>query len=368
MNNNALFTSGVTAYQQRLESQKALYTKLIDLAKADTTASTVFRLSDKELFYEVMRTFDTALCNENAKGDLFDIYAVAIHKATNALIIANKGATLFGLTEKTQTPHIVRHIGFIVYTPGLGIEYGNVGLVGNVYDGKVVLRTESACTPSFLYGSQRCNCHHQWQNVRELAAYFNKIKTPKIKDGEQFEHWVQTQFEAKGNKHICSCPGKVGFVLLHVDSQNGMGSGYTPNEFVPSLTERASLRHRGEYTSEQLYDTTMYGGFTSIGISGDPRSENNQVGYKLTPVILDYLETSKHIIMLSNNPYKLNAMTDFGYNITRVKSIGAVNPAGSTEALQRGTEFNHLDIDNKLVSFQHELKRMKKELSLIVRG
>lgn len=249
-----------------------------------------------------------------------------------------------------------------------GVEYANAGIVGNVYNDKIVLRTESACTPSFIFGSQRCNCYHQWKIVRELATEYNKIETPDIDNGDEFEKWVQKQFVYENGKHICQNKSDLGFVMLHIDSQNGMGSGYTENEFVFDLTERASIRHRGEYTSEQVYNTTMYGGFTTIGIDGDPRRKGDGVGYKLTPVILDYLNINKEIIMLTNNPLKIKAMEDMEYKIIRVKSIGAVNVAGATEARERGSEFHHLDIDGNIVTFKEDYDRIKEELNEIIKG
>ena len=249
-----------------------------------------------------------------------------------------------------------------------GVEYANVGIVGNVYDDKVVLRTESACTPSFIFGSQRCNCYHQWKNVRELAAEYNEIENPNINDGDEFEKWVQKQFIYNDGKHICQNKSELGFVMLHIDSQNGMGSGYTKDEFVFDLNERASIRHRGEYTSEQVYNTTMYGGFTKIGIDGDPRSNANGAGYKITPIILDYLGVSNEVIMLTNNPLKIKSMKNFEYKITRVKSIGAVNVAGLTEASQRGSEFHHLDIDGNIITFKEDYDRIKQELDGVLKG
>ena len=110
----------------------------------------------------------------------------------------------------------------------------------------------------------------------------------------------------------------------------------------------------------------MYGGFTTIGINGDPRGENDNIGYKITPVILDYLNINKKVIMLTNNPLKMKQMKDFGYEIVRVKSIGAVNVAGSTEATQRGEEFHHLDINSDLTSFKEDYDRIKDEISEII--
>ena len=147
-----------------------------------------------------------------------------------------------------------------------------------------------------------------------------------------------------------------------------MGSGFTKDEFVFDLSERASMRHRGEYSAEQTYKTTMYGGFTTIGIDGDPRKETGGAGYMITPIIMDFLQVNKNVIMLTNNPLKINAMEKSGYNITRVKSIGAVNIAGATEATQRGSEFNHLDINGTLTSFKEDYKRVKKEIKKLLRG
>lgn len=365
MKDKELLIKGMDNYIERIKRCENIYLEILDSIPKDYT-ETIYRIKDRGLFNKIILNFVTALDQEKAEGDLMNIYDIAIHTKTNALIIANKGATLYSLTEKFETPHLVRHIGMCVYMPGIGMEYANAGLVGNVYDNEIVLRTESACTPSFLFGSQRCNCHYQWKNIRELAAHFNEIKTPDISDGDAFERWVQEQYKYENGKHIYQNKGKLGFVMLHIDSQNGMGSGYTENEFVFDLSERASIRHRGEYTSEQTYKTTMYGGFTTIGINGDPRGESDGIGYKITPVILDYLNTNKKVIMLTNNPLKMKQMKNFGYEIVRVKSIGAVNVAGSTEATQRGEEFHHLDINGDLTSFKEDYDRIKDEISEII--
>lgn len=365
MNEKEIIIKGMNNYIRRIEKCEKTYEEVLDSIPKDYKEK-IYKITDRNLFSKILLNFVTALNQESAEGDLMKIYDVAVHMKTKALIIANKGATLYSLTEKYETPHLVRHIGLCVYMPGIGMEYANAGIVGNVYDEEIVLRTESACTPSFLFGSQRCNCHYQWKNIRELAATFNKIETPNIKNGDDFERWVQEQYKYDNGKHIYQNKGNLGFVMLHIDSQNGMGSGYTENEFVFNLAERASLRHRGEYTSEQTYKTTMYGGFTTIGLKGDPRSANNNVGYKITPVILDYLGTNRKVIMLTNNPLKIMQMENFGYEVLRVKSIGAVNVAGSTEATQRGTEFNHMDINGDLTSFKEDYDRIKEEISQIV--
>lgn len=356
--------SGMNNYISRINKVKEVYSKIKKLS--ENSVEQVFMIDNSELFHEVISNLGPVLDKDKAQGNLQKIYDIGYHKNSGALIISNKGATIYSLSEITETPHLIRHIGFYIYMPGLGIEFVNVGLVGDVYNGRVVFRTESACTPSFMFGSQRCNCHYQWKNIRELAATFNKIKTPDIKNGREFELWVQSQLVLENNKHLFKSNGKVGFILMHMDNQNGMGSGYTKDEFVFDLYERASIRHRGEYTSEQTYNETMAGGFEIIGLEPDPRGVDNNLGYKVSSIILDYLGVSKDLIFLTNNPFKIKSIEDAGYKVTRIKSIGAVNLAGSVEAEQRGTEFEHFDIDGDLVSFKEDVNRIKKEIEEII--
>jgi GTP cyclohydrolase II len=354
--------SGIENYIKRLKKCQEIYAELL----ATMGEGVISRVTDRKMFRRIIENFVTALDQDTADSDLAEIYDVALHTDTGALIIANKGATLFSLSDKHSTPHLVRHIGLCIYMPGLGMEYANVGIIGNVYDDKFVLRTESACTPSFIFGSQRCNCHHQWQNVQELAASFNETKAPATKDGDEFERWVRSQYKYDNGKHIYQGDSQLGFVMLHIDSQNGMGSGYTKGEFVFDLAERAAMRHRGEYTAEQTQGVTMYGGFTALGLDGDPRGSGDSAGYKITPIILDYLGVNKEVIMLTNNPLKMRQMSDFGYQLHRVKTVGEINVAGATEARERGSEFCHFDIDDNLVSFKQEYDRVRKEILRLV--
>ncbi|MBX9690808.1 MAG: hypothetical protein K2Z81_00380, partial [Cyanobacteria bacterium] len=244
---------------------KELYAEVLRYATAERNGHRFVKLADKQLFNAVLENFGIVLPNEKAKHDLSTLYDVGLHLDTGALIITNKGATLFCHSPRTQTQFIARHIGCCVYLPGLGVEVANVGLVGEVYNGPVVLRSESACTPSFLFGSQRCNCAHQWETIRELAAHYNPANPPNIACGREFEQWVQKQFTTERGKYVATTPGQ-GIIMIHVDTQNGMGSGYSSEEFSFDLFSRASLRHRGEYSAEQIHQTTMAGGFHAIGI------------------------------------------------------------------------------------------------------
>lgn len=359
--------SGMNEFAKRIETQKAVYTKVLSEADKDPSKK-VFFIKNKILFNEVIQNFGPILNPLKAKSNLMNLYDIGLHKESGALIISNKGATLYCLSPKTQTPFLTRHIGFTLYLPGLGIEVVNVGIVGDVYSRKFVLRSESACTPSFLYGSQRCNCAHQWASISELAAHFNKINPPRVKNGKEFESWVQKQAEYKNGKHINIAKSKnPGFILMHLDTQNGMGSGYSKDEFAYDLFSRASLRHRGEYSAEQIEKTTMLGGFEAIGLTPDPRKENKNLGYKVAFIILDYLDTNKEIIFLTNNPLKIQHLEKNGYNISRVRSVGMINLAGSQEAEERHEEFHHLDITGKCISFKQEFNRLKNEIGRIFR-
>jgi hypothetical protein len=360
--------AGMNKFSNRIKIQKEIYKEVIYLSEKDKSENKIFQITEPAIFKKIINNFGATLDGGKEKFPLDTIYNIGIHKETGALIISNKGATLFSLSPKTNTPHLVRHIGFCVYFPSLGIEFVNVGIVGNVYDGKVIFRSESACTPSFLFNSQRCNCHYQWESIRELAANFNEIIPPKSKDGFEFEQWVQNQYISKEGKHLFKSNGKIGFILMHLDTQNGMGSGYSKDEFSFDLYSRASMRHRGEYTSEQVHKTTMLGGFEAIGINPDPRHEDGNSGYKLAFIILDYLNTSKEIIFLTNNPLKLQHLKNNGYKLTRIKTVGAVNLAGASEAEQRGVEFKHLDIDGTCISFNDEYERVKSEITHIIQN
>ena len=358
--------AGMDKFCQRVEQMKRVYAKIAENARDDKSPDKVYRITDKKLLCEVLGAF-AALDQKKAAANLTDIFEAGLHRETGALIISNKGATLFSLSPRTRTPYITRHIGMSVLVPGLGSEFVNVGLVGDTYTGRVVLRTESACTPSFVFGSQRCNCAHQWDSIRELAASFNRVEAPKLKSGHEFESWVQKQFEYNDGQHKPIQAG-TGFLLMHIDTQNGMGSGFTPGEFVFDLFSRASIRHRGEYSSEQIAKTTMFGGFGAIGIPADPRKENNFAGYKVTFIVLDYLGTSRDIVFLTNNPLKMLQLENNGYKLKRIKTIGEVNLAGSQEAEQRSTEFHHHDISGKCVSFDAEFERIRSEISNLVGG
>lgn len=349
---------GIRSFKALADRKRKLYAKLLAMSARDADGAGVWRIKDARMFEKVISTFGANLDAGKAEHGLETVYEAGIHKKTGALVICNKGATLFSYSPKRRTPHLVRHIGFCLYVPGLGVEFVNVGLVGDIYGGPTVLRSESACTPSFLFGSERCNCAHQWETARELAAAFNRTDPPPITCGRKFEAWVRERVVYRDGRHVPKRRG-TGFILMHLDTQNGMGSGYTEGHFAFDLYSRASLRHRGEYSSEQVHGTTMAGGFRAIGLEPDPRKENDMAGYKVTFIVLDYLGAAKDLVFLSNNPLKMRCLEKNGYRITRLSLMGEINVAGAQEARERGEGFEHLDICGKPVSFEEEFEKLK---------
>jgi hypothetical protein len=347
---------GMATFEKKIQTAKHLYLKILE---EHSQSKGVVSLQNKEYFYSLIECFGPNLTP--AKIPLETVYDAALHVNSGSLIIANKGVSLFCHAPHTGTPYLARHIGCSVYRPGLGMETVNIGLVGNIYEDSVVLRSESACAPSFLFGSQRCNCCYQWATIRELAAYLNPVHPPQGLSGEEFEQWVQQQFNYSKGKWIPHQAGP-GLILMHLDSQGGMGSGYTPGEFALDLYNRAFLRQLGENTTEQLYHTSIKEGYEAIGVEPDSRKANGEAGYQITPILLDWLESTRSLICLSNNPYKLKQLKQNGYEVKRVKSLGKIDRAGAKEAQQRGTDFQHLDMDGEEMTFEDEIERLKAAL------
>lgn len=80
-------------------------------------------------------------------------------------------------------------------------------------------------------------------------------------------------------------------------------------------------------------------------------------------IILEWLAVSRDLIVLSNNSFKLGQLRNHGFEVTRVKSVGRISAAGKREAIQRGSDFDHLDMDGEELTFDQELQRLKAELS-----
>lgn len=353
----------LAAIDQAVTIQLVEISDLLELVSSSLTplASTtphhspvVTPITDSDLLAAVLANAGPHLA---PNPDLAKLYRAGYHHPTGSLIISNVGAILYCVSPRTDQPYLAIHLGLSVYRPGLGIEMANVALVGDVYDSPIVLRAESACSPSFLFGSQRCNCRHQWELATALAAHFNPAASPSITDGPAFERWVQSRavIDPLRPRHLD--PSPLGFVLLHLDSQNGMGSGYTPSTFCPDLYSRASMRHRGEYSAEQVHHDSMSAAFTRLGLTPDPRGAEDGLGYQTSFIILDYLAVNKQINLLSNNPLKWTHPLAAPYRITPVPMFGEINPAGLEEATSRRDQFNHTDI-GELVSFDEELFRL----------
>ena len=320
-------------------------------------------LSEPRLVEELLAQAGPCLPARGARVDLSEVYQLGWHWESRALIIASRGAVLYCLSPRYRRPYLLFHRGMSVIRAGLGAEMLNLGQVGDVYTQPIVARAESACSPSFLFGSQRCNCRHQWECVQELAAHANPVSTPPLADGPAFERWVQSQVKVQEGRVSFVQPGARGFLLLHMDSQNGMGSGYTAGQTVEDLTTRASMRHRGEYSCEQLFGASMAEAFTSLGLQPDPRGLEDGLGYQTPFIALDFLGVNRELSFLSNNPLKYAHPLARPYQIRRIGLAGEVNLAGAEEALSRHTEFGHHPMDTQ-VNFEQELTRLQRELEL----
>ncbi len=343
----------------RMEQAAALYAS-IDIYCEGTG---VVDLQGTDFFSKAIELLGPCLPVHKTRVDLETIFQVAFHGKSRALIVANKGVTFASLSPFTSISYITRHIACSVYHPDLGVETVNIGLSGNVYQGQVVVRAESACPPSFLFGSQRCNCCYQWSSLRELAAHFNPIQLPEGLKDEDLEKWVSTQFSYKNGRHLPMQDGR-GMIMMHLDSQSGMGSGLTEGEFVWDLYNRALMRQLAENTTEQTYHTSIKEGYEAIGLQADARRQNKEVGYQIPAILLDWLGCSPTLVVLSNNQFKLRQFEMHGFEVQRVKSLGKISLAGQREARQRGEDFHHLDMDGQELSFDEEMERLKHELTI----
>lgn len=344
----------------RMQNAASIYEEICSFSSR--FLDTIVHLNDTPFFEKALECFGPCLSSKNAKVDLKTVYDIAFHRKSGTLIVANKGVTIPTLSPITAVSYITRHIACSAYHPHLGLESVNIGLVGNVYERDVILRAESACPPAFLFGSQRCNCCYQWASIRELAAHFNKIELPQNLSGDDCEKWVDSQFICRDGRHIPVQPGR-GLILLHLDSQAGMGSGASSGEFVFDLYNRALMRQLGENTTEQVHNTSIKEGYEAIGVSPDSRRLFEEAGYQIPAIILEWLGVSKNLIVLSNNQFKINQLKKHGFQVTRTKSLGKINSAGQREAKQRGSDFQHLDMDGEELSFDEEIQRLKLALT-----
>lgn len=352
--------AGIELAISRMQKNAALYASIVEYSK--TAAHPIIDLSLTPYFDEVLENFGPCLPAAKAKVDLRKIFDAAFHIKSKSLLIANKGVSIVSLSPFTAVNYITRHIACSVYHPHLGLESVNIGLVGNVYDNDVILRAESACPPAFLFGSQRCNCSYQWASIRELAGYFNPVQVPQGLSGEDLEKWVDRQCLYKDGRHIASNHGQ-GVILMHLDSQAGMGSGYADGEFSFDLYNKALMRQLGENTTEQVFHTSIKEGYESLGVFPDARRQCNEAGYRIPAIVLEWLGINRNLIVLSNNKFKLRQLQDHGFNVKRVKSLGKIDSTGKREAQQRGEDFEHLDMDGEELSFDQEISRLKQELA-----
>lgn len=318
-----------------------------------------------DMFYKILEILPPNLTQKKAKQSLDGLYEVGFHMPTRSIYICNKGASLHTKTPETKKDYLTYHFGFGIYMPNHGLEAVNVGIVGDLANSKtVVVRPESACAPSFLFGSQRCNCYDQWILAKELAGYYGSIDLPKLQ-GIELEEFIQNHFQKDETGLPKPKINSQGFLLIHLDSQNGMGSGAMRDKYNPDLTLTAFLRHRGEYSAEQIFSTSMAGGFSSIGLLPDPRVLNDNSGYKIPSVILDYFGITKPLIALTNNQKKIDALRDSGHNVQRVGFYARADSSCYLETEDRRNEFGHIIPKEIECTLEQEFQRVKDEIDSI---
>ena len=322
-----------------------LYKLALHLAQSGSKRGNIFFIKGK-LFLRIIKYFPPYLDQNTSEYPLDTLYNIAIHLPTKTLIIANKGASLLCKTPLSNKNFILFHVGLIIYHPKHGIEIADTGIVGNILTSKkVIVRTESACSPSFIFNSQRCNCYDQWKLMQELAGEFNTIDVPKI-NAQELERKISSYYQLNSQSIPVTKNSNQAFILVHLSSQNGMGSGAIENTFVDDLTTNAFIRHRAEYSAEQIHQTSMAGGFKAIGLIPDPRKTNFSFAYKITAIILDYFNAPKQVALFTNNKEKIRQLKKAGYLVERQTLLGRVDRASSIELRDRKKEYNHLIPNN----------------------
>lgn len=287
----------------------------------------------------VVRVTERTLCDQALKHfgpqmpACASFYELGIHRKTGALIIASPPTVISAKTEAFGLPLTLRYQALAVYLPGLGVEIASVGCIGDIESRPFVLRSESACTPSILFGSMTCNCASQWRCTQALAASFNA-------DGLNDQE-------------------KIGFLMIHLENQNGMGIGYATDPFTLEANTRSHLRHGAALATGQKYQLSIQDTFSAINLPNDPRRTSSGAGYRVTPVVMDFLATHPEMILLSNNPKKLAALQEAGFTPMRLPLSGEITQAGMAEARERQTALGHIDIGNHTSTLDEEFFRLK---------
>jgi GTP cyclohydrolase II len=307
---------------------------------------------------------DAAKC----QADLTSLYLAFLHVPTGGLAIANKGATLLARSSLSKRLFPVFHLGFVVYFPEQGIEVIDVGITGDIAKSElVVVRTESACSPSFVFGSQRCNCHDQWLVAQELACEYNEMQVAD-EAPETIEATLRKAMTMSVDGQVVSRLDGRPFIAIHLASQNGMGSGVTASTPQRDLTATAFMRHRGEYSAEQIMGVSMARAFTTLGMIPDPRRLNECLSYRAANIVLDLVCPKKKIIALTNNPLKVEGIQTGGYAVHRIGLIARKDVHCHIETQERRDEFGHIIPSLAPLHWKKEFSSIKTQLDALFGG
>jgi hypothetical protein len=208
-----------------------VYKELLSFADLEPSHKSIVKITDKHRLIYVLSQLGPQINASSLKYPIEDLYELAIHIATGSIIIASKAYNITGKTYYKEELFESKCQSIAVYMPDSGVELVNLSQVGEIKVKPFVLRSESACTPSFLFGSDACNCASQWRCTQELAAYFNSNEKLTL--------------------------DQVGFIMIYLESQNGMGVGFSQNNFSIDLTTKAHLRHAAHLSLGQKHNLSI---------------------------------------------------------------------------------------------------------------
>ena len=336
MSTNDAITNGIDTLLNHLRLISDTYNDLLRFASADLLSGKIVKIKDKDMLVHALTLFGPQIKPSEQHLPLHELYEIAIHRKTGAIIVCTQTATFTSTSTLFSLPFVTHFQTYAIYMPGLGVEIASVGRIGEVCSKPFVLRSESACGPSFFLGSTQCNCGSPWRCTQELAAFYNSAQLSKRES--------------------------IGFLMIYLESQNGMGMGYSQDTFSTDLGTRAHLRHAAGLVASQKHQLSIQETFVAMGLPQDPRRAEDGAGYKITPIILDFIGAHVKPILLSNNPMKIQVLNNFGYSPQRLKILGEITCTGQAEARQRSQLFDHLDIGPELTSFEAEFNRLKQQI------
>lgn len=352
-------TSTCAHVQQIHTRQAQLYGQIKAALTSEPVApeSPIIALNETDFFGEALACFGPQLPQMDG-GLLKKMVYLKWHRPTSSLIVGTRGFATLSQSPLQHIYYVTYLITLMIYVPGHGLEEVEVGIVGDIYQRAPILRAESHCAPSFYFGSQECNCYAQWSSIREVGAYLNPVAIDSVPTGSAFVPWLKAQFALKDHRPHPVQKGP-GVVMLQLKSQAGMGIGVSEKGYVPELAATAGFRQALDQTTAQALNLDMMTSLKTLGLPCDGRLLNNGMGYKIPVIVADYLELPRTLRLLSGSGKKKKAFVDGGYEVSVMRSIGAVDGFCQNFLAAR----SHTDAyQGKHICFEDELARLKQEV------